>query len=168
MKLFPKKIKAAILVKQNSPLVIDEISFPEKLFKGQVLVKIFYSGICGSQLGEITGIKGKDKNLPHLLGHEAVGEVLDFGNKVTKVKKGDKVLLHWMPGGGLSSEYPKYGWKGRIVKAGSIATFNSYAVVSENKLSKLSKKINNVKEILLLGCTASTAIGSVNKLAKLK
>ena len=30
MKLYPKKIKAAILVKQNSPLVIDEISFPEK------------------------------------------------------------------------------------------------------------------------------------------
>ena len=93
MKLYPKKIKAAILVKQNSPLVIDEISFPEKLFKGQVLVKIFYSGVCGSQLGEITGIKGKDKYLPHLLGHEAVGEVVDFGNKVTKVKKGDKVLF---------------------------------------------------------------------------
>jgi len=168
MKLYPKKIKAAILVKQNSPLVIDEISFPQKLFKGQVLVKIFYSGVCGSQLGEITGVKGKDKYLPHLLGHEAVGEVVDFGNKVTKVKKGDKVLLHWMPGGGLPSEYPKYSWKGKIVNSGSIATLNSYAVVSKNKLSKLNKKIKNEKEILLLGCTASTAIGSVNKLAKLK
>ena len=168
MILNPKKFKAAILVKQNSPLVIDEILCPQQLLKGQVLVKIFYSGICGSQLGEILGVKGKDKYLPHLLGHEAVGEVVNCGLKVTKVKKGDKVLLHWMPGAGLSSEYPKYNWKGQVVNAGSIATFSSYAIISENKLSKLNKKIKNEKEVLLLGCTASTAIGSVNKLAKLK
>ena len=55
-----------------------------------------------------------------------------------------------------------------MVNAGSIATFSSYAIISENKLSKLNKKIKNEKEVLLLGCTASTAIGSVNKLAKLK
>ena len=60
MKLYPKKIQAAILVKQNSSLVIDEIALPQKLLKGQVLVKMFYSGICGSQLGEISGVKGKD------------------------------------------------------------------------------------------------------------
>ena len=57
----PTKFKAAILVKQNSPLVIDEILCTQQLLKGQVLVKIFYSGICGSQLGEILGVKGKDK-----------------------------------------------------------------------------------------------------------
>ena len=66
-------------------LVIDEISLPQKLLKGQVLVKMFYSGICGSQLGEISGVKGKDKYLPHLLGHEGVGEVIDCGFKVCKV-----------------------------------------------------------------------------------
>ena len=168
MKSYPKKIQAAILVRQNSSLVIDEISLPQKLLKGQVLVKMFYSGICGSQLGEISGVKGKDKYLPHLLGHEGVGEVIDYGYKVSKVKKGDKILLHWMPASGLSSEYPKYTWKNKIVNAGSIATFNSYAVVSENKITKISKKIKNQKEILMLGCTASTAIGSVNKLAKMK
>ena len=53
MKLYPKKIQAAILVRQNSSLVIDEISLPQKLLKGQVLVKMFFSGICGSQIGEI-------------------------------------------------------------------------------------------------------------------
>ena len=85
MKLYPKKIQAAILVKQNSSLVIDEIALPQKLLKGQVLVKMFYSGICGSQLGEISGVKGKDKYLPHLLGHEGVGEVIDYGYKVETV-----------------------------------------------------------------------------------
>ena len=85
MKSYPKKIQAAILVRQNSSLVIDEISLPQKLLKGQVLIKMFYSGICGSQLGEISGVKGKDKYLPHLLGHEGVGEIIDYGYKVETV-----------------------------------------------------------------------------------
>ena len=38
----------------------------EELLYGQVLVKIDISGICGSQLGEISGAKGRDKYLPHL------------------------------------------------------------------------------------------------------
>ena len=56
--------KAAILVEQNQPLVVDELELPTELEYGQVLVKIHYSGICGSQLGEIDGVKGPDKYLP--------------------------------------------------------------------------------------------------------
>jgi len=168
MIIYPKKNKAAILVKLNSPLVIDEVSMPKKLSKGQVLVKIFYSGICGSQLGEIIGTKGKDKYLPHLMGHEATGEVIDVHATVSKVKKGDGVLLHWMPSNGMPSESPEYNWRGRKVNAGTITTFNSYAIVSENKVSKLKKNLSYKKELLLLGCTASTAIGAVNKLANVK
>ncbi len=37
--------KAAILFEHNKPLVIDRIKMPT-LKKGQVLVKIAYSGIC--------------------------------------------------------------------------------------------------------------------------
>jgi len=65
----PKKMKAAILVEQRKPLVISVIELPGALDIGQVLVKIHYSGICGSQLGEIDGAKGPDAYLPHLLGH---------------------------------------------------------------------------------------------------
>ena len=43
---------------------------PESLEIGQVLVELKYSGICGSQIGEIDGVKGTDKFLPHLMGHE--------------------------------------------------------------------------------------------------
>ena len=61
---------AAILVEQRSPLVIDEVGLPTALDVGQVLVRLYYSGICGSQIGEIDGVKGPDRHLPHLLGHE--------------------------------------------------------------------------------------------------
>ena len=55
----PKTMKAAILVEQRKPLIIAEIELPQALDVGQVLVKVHYSGICGSQLGEIDGAKGE-------------------------------------------------------------------------------------------------------------
>ena len=41
-----------------------------------------------------TGVKGKDNFLPHLLGHEGYGQVIDIGPGVTKIKKNDRVPLH--------------------------------------------------------------------------
>ena len=64
------RFKAAVLSKQKKPLDIIELETKSNLKRGQVLVKLFYSGICGSQIGEILGVKGKDHFLPHLLGHE--------------------------------------------------------------------------------------------------
>ena len=72
-----KNSTGAILVKNKKPLVIGTFYFPDRLYKGQVLIELIYSGVCGSQLGEIDGVKGKDNYLPHLLGHEGVGYVID-------------------------------------------------------------------------------------------
>ena len=38
-------------------LIVDQVELPKKLFFGQVLVKIKYSGICGSQINEIDAAK---------------------------------------------------------------------------------------------------------------
>ena len=66
-------MKAAILTKSKTKLTVADINLPSKLSFGQVLVKIKYSGICGAQINEIDAVKGKDKFLPHLLGHEVQG-----------------------------------------------------------------------------------------------
>ena len=66
-----KKAKAAILAESRKPLVVDEIALPDELGVGQVLVKVLYTTICGAQINEIDAVKGPDKFLPHLLGHEA-------------------------------------------------------------------------------------------------
>jgi Zn-dependent alcohol dehydrogenase len=79
------KSQAAILVEQKQPLVIEEVEVPA-IKLGQVLVKVLTSGICGSQIGEIEGVKGPDRFLPHLLGHEGCGEVLEVGEGVRTVK----------------------------------------------------------------------------------
>ena len=62
---------AAVLEKLKKPLVIHKLEVPNLDF-GQVLVELKYSGICGRQLQEINGDKGKDNFLPHLMGHEGV------------------------------------------------------------------------------------------------
>ncbi len=167
MKLLIKKTTAAILVKQKKPLIIDEINMPNELFKGQVLVKLIYSGICGSQLGEIEGVKGPDKFLPHLLGHEGIGKVVQVGPGVKKVKKNYIVLMHWMKSDGINSETPRYTWKNRLLNAGHLTTFNNYAIVSENRLTPIKNK-KNLKNQLLLGCTASTSLGTVLNLKNIK
>ena len=110
-----KYTDAAILVEQNKNLIVDKIQLPEKLEIGQVLVEVHVSGICGSQIGEISGAKGPDKYLPHLLGHEGSATVLDVGPGVKNLFKGDLVVLHWRKGVGIESETPNYSWRGHKV-----------------------------------------------------
>jgi S-(hydroxymethyl)glutathione dehydrogenase/alcohol dehydrogenase len=160
-------MKAAVLVEQNKPLALADVSIPSELQYGQVLVKVHYSGICGSQIGEIEGAKGDDKFLPHLLGHEGSATVINVGMGVKMVKSGDKVVMHWMPGGGVQAEPPIYYWNGRRVNAGWVTTFNEYAVVSENRLTTIPSNFD-LKLATLFGCAVTTALGVINNDAQLK
>jgi S-(hydroxymethyl)glutathione dehydrogenase / alcohol dehydrogenase len=162
-----KTTRAAILTEQRAPLVLDEIGLPESLDCGQVLVRVLYSGICGSQLGEIEGVKGPDKYLPHLLGHEGSGEVLAVGPGVRYVAPGDLVVLHWRKGAGIESAPAAYTWRGAKLNAGWITTFNEHAVVSENRLTKLPKGFD-LELAPLLGCAVTTGFGAVVNTAQLK
>ncbi len=165
-------MKAAILEKIGAPLTVAEVDIPTEMKRGQVLVRVLCSGICGSQLQEIDGIKGNPEHLPHLLGHEGCGIVLSTGEGVTTVKEGDKCVIHWRKGAGIEAEPPFYSWDGvekpqLWVKAGPITTFSEYAVVSENRITAIPQDIPN-DLASLLGCALSTAISIVEKEAKPK
>lgn len=162
----PQKMTAAVLTQLKKPLEIMEIELPKTLDAGQVCVKVFYSGICGSQLGEINGAKGDDKYLPHLLGHEASGEVIEVGAGVRYVKPGDHVILHWRKGLGIDSVTPTYFYQGNKINAGPIATFNEYAIVSENRLTPIPAACD-MKTAALFGCAITSAFGTVINNAKL-
>jgi S-(hydroxymethyl)glutathione dehydrogenase/alcohol dehydrogenase len=155
-------MKAAILTELNAPLVVAGLELPGELSFGQVLVKVHYSGICGAQLNEIEGAKGPDKFLPHLLGHEGSGTVLDVGAGVRTVKKGDRVVLHWRPSAGLQAETPTYRWNGTRVNAGWVTTFNDHAIVSENRLTAIPDDVD-LRTAPLFGCAVTTAMGVVNR-----
>lgn len=159
--------KAAILAQSKQPLIVDEIAFPDALDFGQVLVKIHYSSICGAQINEIDAVKGPDKYLPHLLGHEASGTIIETGPGVTTVESGDTVVLHWRPSKGIQCTPPSYRWQDRPLNAGWVTTFNEYAVVSENRLTVIPADFD-LKIAPLFGCAVTTAMGVVNNDAKVK
>jgi S-(hydroxymethyl)glutathione dehydrogenase/alcohol dehydrogenase len=165
--MIPKTMKAAILVEQRQPLEIAEIELPQHLEVGQVLVKIHYTGICGSQLGEIDGAKGPDRFLPHLLGHEASGTVVAVGPGVRQVKPEDVVVLHWRKGLGIEAVPPTYGWQGRTVNAGWVTTFNEYAIVSENRCTPIPPD-SDLQVAALFGCAVTTGFGVVENNAKVR
>ena len=164
---YPSVISAAVLEKTSKPLRIVKLSFP-KLKKGQVLVKIIYSGICGSQLMEISGKRGKDNWLPHLLGHEASGEVLEVGSGVKKVKQSDKVILTWIKATGIEAkETAKYYSKKKLYNSGHVTTFSNYSIVSENRLILMPRNLS-YKEAVLFGCALPTGCGIVINELKIK
>ena len=163
----PKNMKAAILNELGAPLVIDRVDLPNELRAGQVLVKVSYSGICGSQIGEINGVKGADKFLPHLLGHEGSGEVMETGPGVRFVKPGDKVVMHWRKGRGVEAVPPIYQWRGKRLNAGFVTTFNEFAIVSENRLTSLPEGVP-MDIAPLMGCAVTTGLGVVNNNAKIR
>ena len=159
------KSLAAILVEQKQPLVIEEIDVPSPKL-GQVLVRVLCSGICGSQVGEINGVKGPDRFLPHLLGHEGAGEVVECGEGVRTVKAGDRVVLHWRKGAGLESVTPVYESRIGKINAGWVTTFNEYAIVSENRVTAVPADFD-LETAALLGCAVTTGFGVVNNDAQL-
>ncbi len=84
-------MKAIQIVKPNDLRVID-MPKPEIDAHNNVLVKIKAAGICGSDVGIYHGTNAA-ATYPRVIGHEMVGEVVETGEGVTRVKVGDRVII---------------------------------------------------------------------------
>ena len=83
------------------------------------------------------------------------------------LKKDDLVVLHWRKGKGIESKPPIYKWKGNNLNAGWVTTFNSHAIVSENRCTVIPKDTN--KELAaLFGCAITTGFGVIENNVRLK
>ena len=158
------KTKMAVLYSCSQPLIIEELETPA-LQSGQVLVRVLFSGICGSQLSEVEGRLGPDRFIPHTLGHEGSGIVVDIGEGVTKVKIGDHVIISWIKGSGLNSLTPYYHNGKQKINAGFANTFTEYSIVSENRLVAIHKEMP-LDKASILGCAVATGFGAVINEAK--
>ena len=141
---------------------VRQICLPKPNY-GQVEIEVVSFGVCGSQIGEINGVKGADPYLPHLMGHEAFGVVADVGKGVSSVRVGDSVILHWMPGNGID------GGGGSCVSAdlsaavnfGPANCFSDRAVVSENRVTVVGDLDMPAALMPLLGCAVGTGFGVI-------
>ncbi len=85
-------MKALVKVAQGPGLELTEVPEPET-GPGDVLIRVLRTGICGTDLHIQSWDEWAANTIkpPLVLGHEFVGEVVEVGAAVTKVKVGDLV-----------------------------------------------------------------------------
>jgi len=81
-------MKAAV-VERPERLVIKQVPVP-RIDDGEVLIKVKYTGICGTDWSIFTGKYSADK-LPLIPGHEFSGTIAKVGTRVRGLKVGDRV-----------------------------------------------------------------------------
>lgn len=117
------------------------------------------SGVCRSQVMETRGLRGEDRWLPHLLGHEGTGVVSETGTGVTKVSSGDEVVLSWIAGDGISAGGTVLETtEGGRINAGPITTFAEMSVVSEDRVFLRPAQLDD-SVAAVLGCAILTGAG---------
>ena len=87
-------VRAAVLREIGTPLRVEDIDLPWT-GPGQVRVRLRAAGVCHSDLSFARGTLRQP--VPAVLGHEGAGVVVDVGEGVGSVSRGDHVLLIWSP-----------------------------------------------------------------------
>src|SRR5690625_4876374 len=84
-------IMKAVTYQGPKKLKVNEVEDAKLEKKDDVIVKITSTAICGSDLHLYQG------NFPlppgYIIGHEPMGIIEEVGPEVTKVKKGDRVII---------------------------------------------------------------------------
>jgi alcohol dehydrogenase len=189
------KIKAAVLNQMGAtapygkslPLSIDDVEL-EGPGHGEVLVRVSAAGLCHSDLSVING--DRPRPTPMALGHEAAGVVEELGPGVYDLKKGDHVVMVFVPscgtclpcaegrpalcepGATANGQGTLLSGARRLKRDGQplhhhlgISAFADYATVSRRSLVKIDPDLP-LDEAALFGCAVLTGVGAVVNTAK--
>lgn len=86
-------MQAMVLDKPGVPLELKTLPVPVPA-AGQVLIKVAACGVCRTDLHILDGDLPRAA-FPIIPGHEIVGEVVELGEGVTLLRRGDKVGVPW-------------------------------------------------------------------------
>jgi len=158
---------AAILAEHGKPLIVDEVICPDP-GPSQVLVKLFASGICHSQLHNIHDPKWP---VPTLLGHEATGVVESKGRRVTHVKEGDRVMVTWIPRlprkGAPPPQAATVDWRGQRTGSRNVFTWAEHTICDEAFVVQLPADVPT-DVTAIIGCAVITGCGAVTNTANVQ
>lgn len=150
-------MKAAVITEFKAPIEVKQVPIPE-ITHSQVLVKMLYTGMCGTDHHVWKGELGND--LPRIPGHEGVGEVVEVGADVEHVKKGDIVGIPWLHDACGNCEYCFSGWETlceRQHNAGFTCdgTMAEYAVADPKYVARIPEGVDlaRIAPILCAGVT---------------
>lgn len=149
---------ASVLFESGKPLGLVDLEIPD-LKQRQVLVDIVHTGVCHTQLLEISGQRRPDRFLTNALDHDASGTVLEVGEGVTKVGNGDHVVLSWIKG--TRDDVPSTVYKGPDgrINSGAISEFMQQTVAWENQATTIPDEVP-LRETAMLGCASPTGAGT--------
>lgn len=82
----------AVMISKPYDLKIIDMENPKITEHDNVLIKMKAAGICGSDVHIYHG-QNAAATYPRVIGHEMVGEVVEVGAGVSKVKVGDRVIV---------------------------------------------------------------------------
>lgn len=103
-------MKAAVVTQFGKPLEVKQIPIPKPGPK-EILVRIAYTGICGTDHHAWKGDWPVKPTLPFTPGHEGVGRIVEAGAEVQHVKVGDLVGIPWLYSACGDCEYCYSGWE---------------------------------------------------------
>lgn len=154
------KSKAAIQPAPRERLIIDELEIPDPR-PDQVVVKLFSSGICHSQLKDLQGSPAH----PLVVGHEGTGVAIQVGQEVKHVKEGDHVIVTWVHQPPLEA-WPKIPPSGTTFRGQPVAalagvyTWSEYTLAEGGFVVPISKD-DPTDLSCIVGCAVLTGAGAV-------
>jgi Zn-dependent alcohol dehydrogenase len=190
------KVRAAVLREmglpspyaQSRPLVIETVQLASP-GTGEMLVRVLAAGLCHSDLSVIDG--SRPRPMPMVLGHEAVGEVMELGASVDGFVVGDRVVFSFVPICGHCE--PCAGGRPALCEAGAqanaagsllgggmrwhdaaqqplkhhmgISGFAEYVVTSAHSAVRIDTDLP-AEIAALFGCAVMTGVGAVINTAR--
>ena len=183
-------VRAAIAVKAGAPLEIDAVQLQGPK-AGEVMVEIRATGICHTDAFTLSG-DDPEGLFPAIMGHEGAGVVVEVGEGVKSVARGDHVIPLYTPecrqckfctsgktnlcqairetqGKGLMPDgTSRFSHKGKMVHHYmGTSTFANYTVLPEIAVAKIRKDAPFDK-VCYIGCGVTTGLGAVINTAKVK
>jgi len=183
--------RAAVATKAGHPLEITEVNVDGPR-AGEVMVEIKATGLCHTDAFTLSG-EDPEGIFPAILGHEGAGVVVEVGEGVTSLKKGDHVIplytaecreceycLH--PKTNLCQSVRATQGQGLMPDGTSrfttldgdpifhymgCSTFSNFTVLPEISLAKIREDAPFDK-VCYIGCGVTTGIGAVIFTAKVE
>ncbi len=183
-------VRAAVAFQAGQPLSVETVQLAGPK-AGEVLVEIKATGICHTDKYTLSGADPEGL-FPCILGHEGAGVVVEVGEGVKSLRKGDHVIPLYTPecrecksctshktnlctairatqGKGLMPDgTSRFSYRNQpVLHYMGCSTFANYSVLPEIALAKVREDAPFDK-ICYIGCGVTTGIGAVLFTAKVE
>ena len=160
------KTRAAIQTTPQGRLIVDHLEVPDPE-TDQVIVKMFSSGICHSQLHNM---HNPDSRHPLVLGHEGTGVVTHVGRDVSHLSEGDHAIVTWVPRTpirGRTAPRPSNVTYREEPVNGAVYTWGEDVLVSGELVVGIPKD-EPTDVSCIVGCAVLTGAGAVLNTARVR